>query len=200
MNLFGGETKEDPKMKERQIYNRLKKGDKEVFIEAYDLYIDKIYRFIYFKVSNKEEAQDITSSVFLKTWNYVHNNKLGEYKTLKALLYTIARNSVIDYYRKNNKPNTLEIDNEDLNIQIKDEKDDAGKKMDIYLDIKNVEEKLGEMKDEYREIIVLKYVEELTTVEISKILNKSKGNVRVLAHRALGALQKLVQDESDKQD
>ncbi len=200
MNLFGGETKEDPKIQEKKIYNQLKKGDKEVFIKAYDLYIDQIYRFIYFKVSDKEEAQDITSLVFLKTWNYIQENKLGEYKTLKALLYTIARNSVIDYYRKNNKVHIVEIDNEDVKIQLKDKKMGAGEKMDIYFDIKNVEDKLEEMKDEYREIIILKYIEELSTIEISKILKKSKGNVRVLAHRALGALQKLIQEESDKQN
>ena len=82
---------------DKNIFAKLKKGDKDAFINAYDLYADPIYRFIYFKISNSEEAQDLTSAVFLKAWNYIQENSLKDYKTLKALFYKIARTSIIDY-------------------------------------------------------------------------------------------------------
>ena len=73
-------------IKDKILYSRLKQKDKEAFIKAYDIYTDNIYRFIYFKVRGKEEAEDLTSQVFLKTWDYIQNNTLDQ-KTLKSLLY-----------------------------------------------------------------------------------------------------------------
>ena len=75
------------------VFSYLKNGN-------YDLYTDSIYRYIYFKVGQDEEARDLTSEVFLKAWNYIQDNKITDYKTLKALFYKIARNLVIDHYRR----------------------------------------------------------------------------------------------------
>lgn len=176
------------------LYLRLKDKDKDAFIKAYDLYIDNIYRFIYFKVSNKEEAEDLTSSVFLKVWDYIQNNNLGEYNSLKPLLYKVARNLVIDHYRKNSKVNETSLDQEDGKIDIPDEKQDPIKITDIKVEMETVNKALNELKDEYREVIILKYVNELDTHEIAKILDKNKGNVRVLLYRALKSLKEIIND------
>lgn len=193
MIFFTKDTNEESIDSEKKIYKDLKKGKSEVFIKAYDLYVDKIYRFVYFKVGNKEDAQDISSQVFLKAWNYIQDDNQDKFKSLQSLLYTIARNTVIDHYRKNNnKMPDIEIDNQDLKIDLKDESQSAEKKLDMYFDLKIVESKLKLMKDEYREVIILKYVEQLSTAEIAKILNKSRGSIRVLSHRAMNALQDLI--------
>jgi len=57
------------------VHKVQEKKDNEAFGELYDLYIEKIYRFVFIKLSNKEEAEDITSEVFLKTWNYLTADK-----------------------------------------------------------------------------------------------------------------------------
>lgn len=201
MNLFFKGTKEKDEEMEKSVYNRLRGGDDKAFIEAYDLYVDQIYRFVFFKLGNKEDAQDVTSSVFLKAWNYIQKDGLEEYETLRALLYTISRNSVIDHYRKHrrgNADNIISIDNGNVGLDIKDEKKDVAHEMDIKLGMELIKTKLSEIKDEYREIIILKYIEELSAKEISKILKKSSGNIRVMSYRALNALQELVSEEKDK--
>lgn len=192
MNSFG----------EKILFSRLKSKDKEAFVKAYDLYIDSIYRFIYFKVNDEDEAWDLTSAVFLKAWNHIQNNNLLDYKTLRSLFYKIARNSVIDYYReqaaqKNNMVIGAGRDGDNIREameEVADEKQDVERRVGVTLDLAMVEKKLLDLKDEYREIIILRFTEELSISEIAEILGKSNGNVRILVHRALKALRELVKE------
>ncbi|MDO9399454.1 MAG: RNA polymerase sigma factor [bacterium] len=182
---MGTENKE-----EKALLLKVRNKDRQAFIKAYDLYIDQLYRFIYFKVGNKEEAEDLTSSVFLKTWAYLQENNIINEKTLKALLYKIARNLIIDHYRKTNQRENISLENVD-NKHLIDEKQNLTKQSEIIFDLTVIETRLPELKDEYREIIVLHFINELSIKEIAKILDKSNGNVRVLIHRALKALKQL---------
>ncbi|KKQ53710.1 MAG: RNA polymerase, sigma-24 subunit, ECF subfamily [Candidatus Falkowbacteria bacterium GW2011_GWC2_38_22] len=177
---------------EKIIYLKLRQKDKEAFIKAYDNYIDDIYRFIYFKVGKKEDAEDITSLVFLKSWDYIQNNKLEDYKTLKAFFYKVARNAVIDHYRKNSGLENISIDKEEGSIDIVDEKIDLEKAFDIKLDYEKLMSAMASLKGEYREVLMLRYINELSIKEIADILEKDKGNVRVLLFRAIGAIKKIV--------
>lgn len=174
------------------LYIKIKNKDKQAFIKAYDLYTDQLFRFIYFKVGNKEEAEDLTSAVFLKVWNYIQEGNLIEYKTLKSLLYKTARNSIIDHYRKNSGREKISLNDPDKNFDVVDEKNDLIKQAEIALDFSNLENKLLQLKDEYREAIALRFIDELSIAEIADILNKPKGNVRVLIFRAIEALKKLI--------
>ena len=179
-------------IKDKILYLRLKHKDKEAFLKAYDLYTDNIYRFIYFKVNSREEAEDITSLVFLKTWDYIQDNNLSNYKTLKYLLYKIARNLVIDHYRKKSKQQKIIYNNDISSLDIIDKSQNLLQQAELAADFKIIEKKLFELKDEYREVIILKYINELSIAEIAKILEKSRGNVRVLVFRALKALREIV--------
>lgn len=174
------------------LFIKIKNKDRQAFVKAYDLYADQLFRFIYFKTGSKEEAEDLTSAVFLKVWDYIQEGNLIEYKTLKSLLYKVARNSIIDYYRKNSGREKISLDDPDKNLDIADEKNNLIKQAETASDFSNLENKLLQLKDEYREVIALRFVDELTISEIAVILNKSKGNVRVLIFRAIEALKKLV--------
>lgn len=187
MNLFN--------IKDQSLLSRLKNDNKEAFVEAYDLYIDQIYRFVFFKVGNKEEAEDITSAVFLKTWNHIQESEKLVEKTLKALLYKIARNAIIDHYRKRSNQTNFSIDDEENGFDAIDEKQNIEENFQIKNDIELVQSKLQELKDEYREIILLRYINEMSIEEIAVILGKSKGNIRVLTHRALKALSDIMSEE-----
>lgn len=186
-------------LKERKIYSRLKQKDKDAFIEVYDLFVDKLYRFVYFKVGNKEEAEDLVSQSFLKAWNHILENKVSDEKTLKALIYRIARNAVIDHYRKAANQNETFLSDSDECEQIADDSAEGMiGEIDSSFDRREIEKKLLQIKDEYREIIILKFIEDFSVGEIAEILDKPKGAVRVLAHRALKALRVLYgQDEKE---
>lgn len=161
--------------------------DPQAFAKLYDAYVHRIYRFVYFKIPLAEDAQDITSETFLRFWNQVQEG--AQVTHVGAYLYRIARNLVADHYRT--RQDALSIDAApDLEHLLSDAKGLI--KIEESLDIAKVLKALRLLKDEYREAIILRYVDELTTTEIAEALGKSPGNVRVLLHRSLGTLRTLL--------
>jgi RNA polymerase sigma-70 factor (ECF subfamily) len=183
------------KFKDKQTISRLKSKDKEVFIKVYDDFAADIYRFVYFKIGHSEEAKDLTSMIFLKTWNHIQNNSLTNAGTLRALLYKVARTSIVDYYRETGSRLEVSLDDEENPIDLPDENKDLEGDLDRSSDIARIKGKLPLLKEEYREIIVLKFVNDLDIDEISEVTGKTKGNVRVLLHRALAALKELLEED-----
>ena len=174
---------------EKLLLIRLKKKDPDAYAEIYNLYVSSIYRFIYFKVATKQDAEDLTSEVFLKIWQYITETD-HQIDNLRALLYRTARNLVIDSYRKK-ASRDLNQDTETLSLVEDEKQQNLLASIDVKVDMKNMEKVLRKMKDEYREILLLRYLEELSISEIAKILEKSKGSVRVSLHRALKVAQDL---------
>lgn len=186
-SIFGGE---------QVLFLRLKKHkDKQAFIQAYDLYIDQIFRFVFFKLGNKEEAEDVTSMVFLKCWNYIYEGNLENHDTLKSLLYKIARNTIIDHYRRNQDKETVSLEAAE---EISDDQQNVHEQTITNIDFQSlVKEKLPLLKDEYRDVIILRFINELSVSEIAKVLGKTSGNVRVLVHRALQSLQDIINEDKN---
>lgn len=185
------------KFKDKQALDRLKKRDKEAFTKAYDENVSDIYRFVYYKIGNPDEAQDITSAIFLKTWNHIQNYTLESAKTLRALLYKVARSTIIDYYRTQDKAKIVSIEDDNNNIDIPIETDEDSR-IDISNDIDLIRGKLPLLKEEYKEVIIMRFINELDLDEIADITGKNKGNIRVLTHRALKALKDLLSEDDQK--
>jgi len=183
------------KFKDKQILSKLKSRDKEAFIRVYDDNVKDIHRFVYFKIGSREEANDLTSMIFLKAWNHIQNKTLEDAKTLRALLYKIARNSIVDYYRETGSKVTASLDDEDHKIEVIDESENPQERLDKAANLELIKAKLPLLKEEYREIIIMKFINDLSLEEIAEISKKSKGNVRVLLHRALSALRELVEQD-----
>ncbi len=173
------------------IYQVRQNKDAESYGQLYDFYVDRIFRFIFFKVSSQEIAEDLTSEVFLKTWEYINktDRKIGNFN---ALLYRVARNAVIDHYRSKNK-DFIGTDEEYME-RIQDDRN-LEEEVNIKIEVKSIEAHLTKLKEIHREIIILKYIEEFSIAEISEILDKGKGSVRVLLHRALQALKEIAGEE-----
>lgn len=180
------------KFKNKQTLSRLKSRDKEVFTEVYDANVADIHRFVYFKIGSREEANDLTSIIFLKTWNHIQNNTLEDAKTLRALLYKVARNAIIDYYRERGSQKPVSLDDEKNPVDIATDISQSDK-IDDDQNLKLIISKLPFLKEEYREIIIMRFINDLSLEEISDITQKSRGNVRVLLHRALSALKELIE-------
>ena len=199
------------KFKDRQLMGRLKRRDQEAFVLAYDENVKEINRFIYFKVGNREEADDLTSLIFLKAWNYVQSKNLLEAKTLRALLYKIARNAIIDHYREQGARPELSFEanlDEEGELKdgvefIKDEKSDARtleEKIDKDSELALIKKNLPLLKEEYRELIIMRFINDLSLEEIAEINQKSRGSIRVSLHRALKALKELIEEERAGQE
>lgn len=172
------------------LYKVRTKKDPDAFAQLYDFYVEPIYRFVYFKLSNKEDAEDITSEVFLKTWNYLVTEQT-HVNSFKHLVYKIARNRIIDVYRE--RAGRLECPIDTIqNVPVTE---------NLHKIIEANEEKtqilmvMKKLKSEYQEVIHLKYVEGLSAGDIAEILEKSYTNVRVLLHRATKKLKELTEAE-----
>ncbi len=183
------------KFKNKKVYSKLKGHDKEAFIKVYDESVNDIYRFVYFKIGSKEEANDLTSMIFLKTWNHIQTNSLEDSKTLRALLYKIARNTIIDHYRESGHKLSSSLDDENNKIEIIDDTQSPQERLDQEANLELIKAKLPLLKEEYREVIIMKFINDLSLEEISDISGKSRGNVRVLLHRSLNALRQLVEED-----
>ncbi|MEW6607005.1 MAG: RNA polymerase sigma factor [bacterium] len=176
-------------LKDRYLVYQTKRGNPEAYAKIYDKYLDKIYRFIFFRIDSQERAEDLSSQVFLKTLEYI-GDQTRTIDNLQALLYQTARNLVIDFYRGKGKEVSLKVG--DGRLEVRDEKnttEDLIEGIDAKLDLKKIEKALRGIKDEYREVIILYYLEEMSVGEIARILGKKEGNVRVLVHRGLKALR-----------
>lgn len=192
MNFMGNNLIK--KFQEKRSLYRLKSQDRETFIKVYDDHSAELYRFIYFKVGNREEARDLASMVFLKAWNHVQAKNLVEAKTLRALLYKIARNAIIDYYRQRAARPAVSLDDPESGALAIAADLDLDADADKQADIRLLSEKLPRLKDEYREALILRFINELSLEEVADIMGKSRGNVRVIIHRAVSALRELMGD------
>jgi len=179
-------------LKEKYLLFRAKNKDPHAFAELYDLYAERLYRFIYFKVSSTEEAQDLTSEVFLKTWQYILDGK--EIENLNALFYKIARNLVIDFYRKNLHKKETSLDETIATDTALEElrTDSVITDLERTMDLDAITQQIRGLKDEYREVLVLRYIDDLSVSEIADVLGKKAGNVRVIIYRALQSLKDMV--------
>lgn len=176
-------------LQEKVLLFKIKKRDAEAYGQVYDLYSPRIYRFIYFKVSNQDEAEDLTSETFLKCWQYLTSENDNEIDNLSAFIYRIARNLVIDFYRERAKVETM---NERELLEKIEEKKNSLAEVEKIIDKANIEKHLRLLKDEYREVIELRYIEEFSVGEIAKILDKTRGSVSVLIYRALQTLREVM--------
>jgi RNA polymerase sigma-70 factor (ECF subfamily) len=168
--------------------------DSQEFSKIYDTYVEKIYRFVYLRINSKEEAQDITSQVFLNFLSKSQKNSKihsEDILSLQAFLYRIAKNLLIDTYRQKGRI-ALSLDDENIqNLVVADPPLDS--KLDEISDLKLIREKLNELRSPYWEAVVWHYLEEIDIETIAKILNKTPGNTRVILHRGLNQLKKSVE-------
>jgi len=167
--------------------------DKESFSQFYDKYLDKIFRFIYFRVDNEENAQDLTARVFLNFWKKVNQKKSKKavINNPVAFIYQSARHLLIDYYRQ--KPKRI-ISLDRLPAEITDgellKEKSFVQEVETNLEMSLVKKALKEIKKEYAEIVILYYLNDLSIQELSQIFHKREGTIRVMLHRAIEALKK----------
>ncbi len=163
------------------------------FSKIYDKNLDKIYRFVYFKVNSSEIAEDLTSETFLRAWKAFNRDDRHfekEIENPRAFLYQIARNLVIDHYKQKDRTRTISIDN----LVLANRGPSLEEKIALDSDVQQAMFALKKINPEYQDIIIWHYIEGLSHKEIAKIMNKSNGATRVMLHRALGSLRGKIEE------
>ena len=152
-------------------------------MENYNELVNQIFRFIYLKTSSKEIAEDLTQDCFLSTVKYLKDK---EVRNIRAFLFRTARNKVIDYYRIRNRiiySDELVLANEKISSR-----DDIAIKQDARMII----EKLNLLGEEDKEILMMRYIEDVNIKEIAEALGKNEVVVRVRIFRAMQKFKKIV--------
>jgi len=162
---------------------------RKTFGQIYDRYIEKIYRFIFFKVNSQEIAEDLASETFLKTWK-VFKDEEKSIENMQAFLYKTARNLVIDYYREKGKVQIVSVDSP----SITDPSQNLEEKSLLESDIDNIRTVLVSLREDYQNVIIWHYLDDLPIQEISYILGRTEDATRVLLHRALKALKNEIKE------
>ena len=156
-------------------------GDFAAFGDLYGIYLDRIYRYVFYQVKDKMTAEDITEEVFLKAWKAINSCK-GKEGTFSSWLYRIAHNHIIDIFRSQSKMRTVEMETlVELSHPIA--------KLETELDHQEILNNIADLPPNQRKVIILKFIEGLDNFEIEQIIGKSQGAIRVLQTRALANLR-----------
>lgn len=180
---------QEPLPDEQRLVQKAKSGEADAFAMLYDAYVDRIYRYIYFRVSDDVVTEDLTSQVFLKAWESLDRYTAGSSPYL-AWLYTIARNLVIDYYRT--KKATVNLDEVSQSHA-----SDPGPDDDVQhrLDVQAVRDAMQTLTDEQQQVLTLRFIAGMSTEDIAKLMDKREGAIRALQMRALQALTKYMSEK-----
>lgn len=172
------------KDKIENLVRLVKKGDQDAFSELYDLFIDPIYRYVYYRV-NSGDVEDLVASIFVKLWENIHKYRAKK-KFFSAWLFKIAHNMVVDYYRSAKDRNFDELS---IDVASLEREHNPIKRVEKDFDQRALRVALKHLKRSHREVIIHKFINDFSNKEISEILGKSEGSLRILQHRALKALK-----------
>lgn len=154
--------------------------------DLYEEYYDKIARYVYVHIDNKEEAEDIAGEVFLKALQSLESYR-EQGVPMQGWLFRIAHNLTVDYLRKMNKRRTVPIDS--VVLQGNDNPANTAEK---NIEFERVSEAMQELTTEQREVINLRFFGGLTSKEVGGVLGKSDGAVREMQRAAIEKLRRIM--------
>ena len=175
-------------LSDNRLIKAAQAGDPEAFGTLYERYAPTVFRYLYAHLDNLLDTEDLTDEVFLKAWR-----ALPRYKDyglpITAFFLRIAHNRLIDHYRRIRK---TAVDLELMDDLEAGSAADPGQQVAVSLEGQELRLTLGKLKVEYRSVLVARFLSGLSPQETAQVLGKSVGAVRVLQHRALAALRKLM--------
>ncbi len=158
-----------------------------LFLEAYKNYADAIFRHCYYRVFDRERAKELMHEAYERTWGEIVGGE--DIKNIRAYLYRVANNLVIDEIRKRRPTEALHVLQEKGLEPGHDDRETLARNIEG----KKILALLEQLEPEYREAIVMRYVDDLGPKEIAEITGESESAISVRIHRALGHLRNLIE-------
>ncbi|MBN2186247.1 MAG: sigma-70 family RNA polymerase sigma factor [Dehalococcoidia bacterium] len=175
---------------EKDVVCRAIKGDEEAFAQLYGEHFDKIYRYIYLRVGNQADAEDLTQEVFVKILKAI-----GSYKwrnlPFTAWLFRIAHNQVIDYLRKVSKVEKVALEGDVASFDERDPESIAEREFEI----EELTETIKKLSPAQHDVISLRFGSGLSVAEVAKVLGKNTGTVKALQYNGVVALRRMLLDK-----
>jgi RNA polymerase sigma-70 factor (ECF subfamily) len=171
----------------RRLVESAAAGNIESFGEIYSIYLDRIYRYAIYQVRDKATAEDLSEEIFWKAWRGLAKYRWDGHP-FSAWLYRIAHNQIVDYFRTNREHQNIEV--ESLAGDTDPEQEVSRKQMERLL-----VSAVSSLPEQQRQVIILKFIEELDNREIEQIMGKKQGAIRMLQMRALTTLRQKLSGE-----
>lgn len=178
------------KAHEVNLLRRAQKSDRGALAELYDCYFEPIYRFVYARVGNHPDTEDITGQVFLRMLDGLPRYRL-QGVPFSTWLYRVARNLLIDRHRRA-RPATAELHSHVA---------DPGPRTDPAIALQKSEDRsrlfraLEQLTDDQRQVIVLRFIDNLEVQRVAQIMKRRPGAIHSTQHRALATLNRLLREE-----
>ena len=192
--LSGRTRRADPAAEVWALVERAQAGESEAFGLIYDRYVDTVFRFVYFRVGNRQLAEDLTSDTFLRALKRI-GSFTWQGRDLGAWLVTIARNLVADHFKSGRY--RLEVTTGDVLDADREARGPEGSPESSVVDhITNVAllTAVKQLNPEQQECIVLRFLQGFSVAETAQTMGKNEGAIKALQYRAVRALARLLPD------
>jgi RNA polymerase sigma-70 factor, ECF subfamily len=166
--------------------------DPNAFGEIYDRFVDRVYRYLYFRTGSHPEAEDLAEQVFLKAWEAIGRYR-WQGRPFLAWLYRLAHNTHIDHVRTQ-RP-TLSLNNTDRPVELPSSA--AAVELSRALDSDLLARALRQLTQDQQQVIVLKFIEGLDNAQIAESMDKREGAIRALQMRALMSLRRVLENQGE---
>lgn len=176
---------------ERVLVEHAVRRDREAFSRLYDRFVDRIFKYVYYKVGSRAEAEDLTAQAFLKAWEAIGGYRWTE-RPFVAWLYRIAHNIVVDYFRVRRETTSLD------SVAIDEHRQDLEQLTEQHLTAEVLHQAIMRLTHDQQQVIILRFLNGYNTDEVAKIMGKQPGAVRTLQHRALAALANIFRRGSER--
>lgn len=177
-------------MDELQLIEQAKK-DKDAFGRLYEKYSKQIYGYIYYRVGNSHDAEDLTTRVFMRAMQHISQYE-DQGVPFSAWLYRIARNLVANWHRDQNRRQVISLD--DMN-QWHFHEESPELSLEWTQHKETLYNAIRRLPRDRQELLILKFVDRLSNAEIGEILERSEGAIKSLYHRTLLALRDEINSE-----
>jgi RNA polymerase sigma-70 factor (ECF subfamily) len=168
--------------REAELTARARQGDREAFGDLYELYLEELYRYVFYRINHKEDTEDLTEQVFLRAWASLPGYR-GEVP-FKSWIYRIARNAVVDHYRAR-KP---EVALEEQALPV--DGDNHPQELALAQETRELlAEAISRLSALHQDVLIMRFINGLSTEETARILERNVGTIRVLQHRALKGMK-----------
>jgi RNA polymerase sigma-70 factor (ECF subfamily) len=166
--------------------------DPNAFGEIYDRFVERVYRYLYFRTGSHPEAEDLAEQVFLKAWEAIGRYR-WQGRPFLAWLYRLAHNTHIDYVRTQ-RP-TLSLNNDDRPVDLPNPA--AAAEMARALDADLLARALAQLTQDQQQVIMLKFIEGLDNEQIAESMEKREGAIRALQMRGLMSLRRVLENQGE---
>jgi RNA polymerase sigma-70 factor (ECF subfamily) len=175
---------------DRLLIERVRRGDQDAARALYERYFDRIYNYVYARLGRVEDAEDLAIDTMTRSLTRLDLFQ-DQGVAFSSWVYRIAHNATIDHYRRQGKASLVPLDDTVL--------PETADPADVALEQLSNEELRAAMRsltDEQQQVLILRFFQDLTAVQVAEIMAKSVGAVQALQHRALGSLERALQERT----